>query len=342
MFWLFVILGIAILTFGLDKVITGLRQMGQTTKQVIDKVDTAVPKAPAAEPTGTVDGSKETETAAGTPSGTTEAESRQVGGCQCTCAMNRKKNDQAGLMSRRYPTQRGGTAGTQFGGQTVAGGTIVGTVSDGSGPGEAAGLGGQVGPVGALGAATMLDSGGARLSGSPSQNNLAQPAGTTTTTPTAVQVATVSGTTNDPNQVNSTSTTGSGQVDPANPNLPLGAPVRSFVEFGDVAAAHPKDIWLDNVALTIPPSNVGITDIVFVDAGRPQQCYQKCKESPFCRFFSYWQETGSCNMHQTLQNGETTPENMIRYAYTVPFSQHWTSGHVRKSGGLIPPNQLSN
>ena len=101
-----------------------------------------------------------------------------------------------------------------------------------------------------------------------------------------------------------------------------------------------KDIWLDNVALTIPPSNVGTTDIVFVDAGRPQQCYQKCKASPFCRFFSYWKETGVCNLHQTLQNGETTPENMIRYAYTTPFSQNWVSGYVRKAGSLIPPNQL--
>jgi len=132
---------------------------------------------------------------------------------------------------------------------------------------------------------------------------------------------------------------GSGQP-LGNLGLPVGAPVRAFVEFGEIAAAHPKDIWLDNVALTIPPSNVGTTDIVFVDAGRPQQCYQKCKASPFCRFFSYWKETGVCNLHQTLQNGETTPENMIRYAYTTPFSQNWVSGYVRKAGSLIPPNQL--
>jgi len=134
--------------------------------------------------------------------------------------------------------------------------------------------------------------------------------------------------------------TGSGVPALGNQAFPLGTPIRSFVEFGEVASAHPKDIWLDNVALTIPPSNVGTTDIIFVDAGRPQQCYQKCKTSPFCRFFSYWKETGVCNLHQTLQNGETSPENMIRYAYTVPFSQHWLSGYVRKSGDLVPPYQL--
>lgn len=122
--------------------------------------------------------------------------------------------------------------------------------------------------------------------------------------------------------------------------IPIGAPVRSFVEFGEVATAHPVDIWLDNVALTIPPSNVGTTDIIFVDPNRPQQCYARCKNSPFCRFFSYWRETGACNMYQTLQNGETTPENMIRYAYTVPYSQHWTSGYIKKSGAFIPPNLL--
>lgn len=136
-------------------------------------------------------------------------------------------------------------------------------------------------------------------------------------------------------QLSDTPTQGSGAL-----GAPAGAPVRAFVEFGEVASAHPKDIWLDNVALTIPPSNVGTTDIIFVDAGRPQQCYQKCKTSPFCRFFSYWKETGVCNLHQTLQNGETSPENMIRYAYTVPFSQHWLSGYVRKSGDLVPPYQL--
>lgn len=117
---------------------------------------------------------------------------------------------------------------------------------------------------------------------------------------------------------------------------PVGSPARSFVELGDMSGGYPEDIWLDNVALTIPPSNVGTTDIIFVDANRPQQCYDKCKTSPFCRFFSYWQETGSCNLHQTLQNGETTPENMLRYAYTVPFSQKWVSGYVRKSGGPVP------
>jgi hypothetical protein len=116
----------------------------------------------------------------------------------------------------------------------------------------------------------------------------------------------------------------------------VGAPINSFVEFGEIASSYPKDVWLDNVALTIPPSNVGTTDIIFVDAFRPQQCYDRCKNSPFCRFFSYWKETGSCNLHQTLQNGETTPENMIRYAYTVPFSQHWVSGYVKKSGNSVP------
>lgn len=114
--------------------------------------------------------------------------------------------------------------------------------------------------------------------------------------------------------------------------------VKSFVEIGEMAADHPRNIWLDNVALTIPPSNVGITDIIFVDANRPQQCFRKCQTSPFCRFFSYWTETGSCNLHQTLQNGETTPENMIKYAYTVPFSQHWVSGYVKKSGTNVPSN----
>jgi hypothetical protein len=155
-------------------------------------------------------------------------------------------------------------------------------------------------------------------------NVLTQAEGTISNTPTAVEDA-----------LRSTEETGIRRS--ADGSVTVGAPIKSFVEFGAVAAAHPKDIWLDNVALTIPPSNVGITDIVFVDAGRPQQCYLRCKDSPFCRFFSYWQETGSCNMYQTLQNGETTPENMIKYAYTVPFSQHWTSGYVRKTGSAVPP-----
>lgn len=79
--------------------------------------------------------------------------------------------------------------------------------------------------------------------------------------------------------------------------------------------------------LILPAERFGMMDAVFTEPHKPDMCKKECLKNPWCRFFSYWNQTGFCRMNETLLYGEKTPENMLYYLYTPQF-EHWVTGHI--------------